>query len=411
MDARPLIAIFCNSFPPERGAAAQRMHHIAALLRDAGYRVEVVSSMPNYPQGRIFPGYRGRLQCFETVDGIYVQRCWLYPSNSGSAAPRAANLLSQVLSFRLFAFRRILKLRPALVIVSSPPLPMASAAVQYFSLAGVPVLLNISDLWPLSAKALGAASGSRVYRMLQNWEHRMYELASAVSGQSRAILVHVQASLARPKPQFLLRNLPAAGPTPQRGQVHGNELRIVYPGLLGHAQGLQALIAAIDWKGLDASLDIYGEGAEQAAVQDWIDAHPEQPVRLLQPIAAEELGERFAGYDAMLVPLVGEIPGAVPSKLFTAMHAGLPVLYSAGGEGAGIIRDYELGLVSAPGDYEALADSIRSFRRLDARAREALRTNLLRAGMQDFNREVQDGRFLSFVRQLIQSEQNLDAPI
>jgi glycosyltransferase involved in cell wall biosynthesis len=400
MDALPLIAIFCNSFPPERGAAAQRMHHIAMLLHGAGYRVEVVSSMPNYPQGRIFPDYRGSLQRADIIDGIAVQRCWIYPSNSGSTAPRAANLLSQMLSFRRLAFKRILKLRPALVIVSSPPLPMASAAVQFFSKAGVPVLLNISDLWPLSAKALGAASESRVYRLLQSWEHRMYDSAGVITGQSMAILEHVQAQLQTPKPQLLLRNLPApvSEEIPMQQSAPSDTLRIVYPGLLGHAQGLQALIAAIDWRVLNARLDIYGDGAEKAAIEAWIQANPLQPVRLLTPVSADELRQRFWDYNALLVPLISDIPGAVPSKLFTAIHAGLPVLYSAGGEGAAIVREYKLGLVNAPGDYSGLAASIRALQALSHSDRSTWRAALQTIAAREFNRDEQDQRLLQFIR-------------
>lgn len=403
MDAPPLIAIFCTSFPPERGAAAQRMHHIALLLRDAGYRVEVVSSLPNYPTGRISPGYRGRLQRHDTVDGIPVQRCWLYPSNSGAALPRAVNMLSQMVSFRVLAFQRIVTLTPALAIVSSPPLLMAAAAVQYFRRAGIPVLLNVSDLWPLSAKALGAASESWMYRLMLGRERRMYDEASAISGQSQAILDHVYQRLGVPKPVFLLRNLPKE-PVRHRSIREydpAQPLRIIYPGLLGHAQGLHTLIAAVDWRSLNAELLIYGEGAEQDSIERWILEHPDQPVRLQPPVSPDELQRRFEHQDTMLIPLISEIPGAVPSKLFTAMQAGLPVLYNAGGEGAAIVRKYGLGFVSSPGNYAGLAQSIRSMQQLGNEGRIKFRDALLHAAMHDFDREAQNKRFLAFVSELI----------
>lgn len=399
----PLIAIFCTSFPPEQGAAPQRMHHMAASLRDAGYRVEVVSSIPNYPKGRIFPGYRGVLSRSEHIDGTSVQRCWIYPSNSRSALPRALSLLTQALSFRMLAFRRILNLKPALVIVSSPPLPMAAAAVRYFRRAGIPVLLNVSDLWPLSARALGAASDSWVYRLLQRHEQAMYRRATAFSAQSESILAHISESGGASRPQLLLRNLPA--PAPQAAaerSVQGSPLRIIYPGLLGHAQGLHALIGAIDWKDLHVRLDLFGEGGESASIEDWIRSHPGHGVGLFAPVSHAALQQRLHDYDAVLVPLVRDIPGAVPSKLFTAGHAGLPVLYSAGGEGAGLVQEYRLGFVNAPGDYNGLAASIRSLLQLDAAARIAWSIEIRRAAQTHFNRERQDAAFLAFVRELLE---------
>lgn len=402
MDGRPLIAIFCNSFPPEGGAAANRIYRLARLLHDNGYQVEVVSSMPNYPNGRTLAGYRWSFSRHEEVDGIPVQRCWIYPSNSRKMIPRALNLLSQRISFRHLAFRRILDLKPALVIASSPPLPMASAAVSYFRKAGIPVLLNVSDLWPLSAKVLGAAGESPVYRYLQRLEHRMYREASAVSAQSQAILDHIATVSPGIRDRFLLRNLPTTAPTtplPAQPRCPG-PLRIVYPGLLGHAQGLSVLIRSVDWSLLQASLDVYGSGAETAAIRAWLGAHPQVPVRLHDPVPESRLRELLPGFDAMLIPLIDEIPGAVPSKLFTAIHSGLPMLYSAGGEGAGIVRDHGLGLVTPPGDYPALARALEQLAQMPAGEYALMREALSRAAATDFAHPEQDRRLLAFVGKL-----------
>src|ERR1044072_3209282 len=127
MDSGPLIAIFCNSFPPEGGGASARIYNLATLLRNNGYRVQVVSAMPNYPTGKIFAPYRGRLVVDEEIDGIKVKRVLLYPSNTASALSRGWILASFVLSIRTLALRHVRKMKPALVIVSSPPLPMAAA--------------------------------------------------------------------------------------------------------------------------------------------------------------------------------------------------------------------------------------------------------------------------------------------
>jgi glycosyltransferase involved in cell wall biosynthesis len=406
--SRPLIAIFCNSFPPEGGAASQRMAHLANLLLEAGYQVEVVSSMPNYPQGRIFNDYKYSLNRLEIIDGISVQRCWLYASNSRSAFPRALSLLSQRVAFRRLAFRRIRKLRPELVIVSSPPLPMASAAVSYFRKAGVPVLLNVSDLWPLSARALGAARENQVYGYLQKLEHRMYRQASAFSGQSQAILDHIAAVTESPRPAFLLRNLPPplTDAVPDAGIHTDRRLRIIYPGLLGHAQGISALITGLNWQLLPASLDIYGAGAEEPEIAHMLQQDPGLPVKLRQQVSETRLREILPEYDAVLVPLVSHIPGALPSKLYTALHAGLPVLYSGEGEAAELVTRHGLGIASPAGDYEALAGAIRELAARPAEARQALRTHILQTAQALFDRPTQDAALLAFTRALITKTEN-----
>src|SRR4051812_4792442 len=116
MDSGPLIAIFCNSFPPEGGGASVRIYNLALLLRNAGYRVQVIAGVPNYPTGKIFPNYHGKLAVDEEVDGIKVRRVWLSPSNTASALARGWSMASFVLSLKLLAFRRVRKMKPDLVI-------------------------------------------------------------------------------------------------------------------------------------------------------------------------------------------------------------------------------------------------------------------------------------------------------
>ena len=53
--------------------------------------------------------------------------------------------------------------------------------------------------------------------------------------------------------------------------------------------------------------------------------------------------------------------GAVPSKIFDLLPAGIPILFSGDGEGARIVQEFGFGLVSKYGDYAALADNIKRF--------------------------------------------------
>lgn len=209
MESGRLVAIFCNSFPPEGGGAANRIYNLTCLLRDAGYRVQVVCAMPNYPTGKIFPAYRRKLVVDEIVDGIDVRRVWLSPSNSDSVFARGWSMTSFVLSLKLFAFKRVGKMQPALVIVSSPPLPMAAAAVRFFRKRDCNVLLNVSDIWPLSANALGAMNKKGLYAQLEAAATRMYEGAAAITAQSDEILEHIRQHCSVMPPAFLYRNLPA----------------------------------------------------------------------------------------------------------------------------------------------------------------------------------------------------------
>ena len=91
------IGILTQYYPPEMGAPQARLSHLAGQFVRHGHEVVVLTAMPNYPRGRIFPGYRGFLRR-ETRDGVSVIRCWLYTAQSARLRPRLASYLSFVLS-------------------------------------------------------------------------------------------------------------------------------------------------------------------------------------------------------------------------------------------------------------------------------------------------------------------------
>ncbi len=403
MADRPLIAIFCSSFPPEGGGASNRIYNLAVLLRDAGYRVQVVSAMPNYPTGKIFPSYKGKLKLEEIVDGISVRRVWISPSNSASAMARSLSMASFILSLRVLAFGYVRKAKPALVIVSSPPLPMAAAAIRFFKKKGSKVLLNVSDIWPLSAHALGALKPSLLYRRLEKMATEMYCDADAITTQSGETLTHIEALLPNLPKALVYRNLPRnLGDTNSHyHRIPGQAIRIIYPGVLGHAQGLLSLCRTIDFGSLGACLEIYGAGAERESIQSFVAANPHCGISLFDPVSPEVLSEKLADATAVLVPLIAPINGALPSKLFTAMYAGKPVLYSGGGEGEQIVLEHDLGFVAAPGDCDKIAENIRRLVAMDDEALQEWSKRILATATQHFDKEIQDQQLLGFLSKII----------
>ena len=92
------LVILTQNFPPEIGAKSARLFELAKRLTSLGHEVRVITTMPNYPTGRTFQGYRGKVRMVENVEGIPVIRTWIYPSASARALPRLCSSLSFTLS-------------------------------------------------------------------------------------------------------------------------------------------------------------------------------------------------------------------------------------------------------------------------------------------------------------------------
>jgi len=395
----PRVTLICNSFPPETGGAPGRIYQLAKLLQENGYAVRVISAMPNYPLGAIFPAYRGRLVVNEEVEGIRVKRIIVYPSNSKKLFPRALSMLSHVLSLWLLAFPGMLFRRSDVAIVSSPPLLAAHTGLLLAKLTSKKVLLNVSDIWPLSAVEMGAISKGGHFRFLHWIEKRMYRLADGFMGQSEEIIRHIRQLSKKEKPAFLYRNLqPGLNANVLEVPATGSEKKIIYAGLLGHAQGVLHICQTVNFKALGARLFIYGNGPERKAIAALAAAHPEKGIVVCDTLTQAELSRQMHEFDAALIPLKYPIAGAVPSKLFMAIAHRLPVLFCAGGEGAEMVRAYGLGWVSEPGDKAGLSENISAMAAQDVAGQKALRERVGKAAMEKFDINRQGSAFLQFLR-------------
>ena len=86
--------ILTQYYPPEIGAPQIRLRTLARKLKLQGIDIEVLTAMPNYPAGKIFPEYSGKLRMSESIDGIRVRRTWVYAGTGRSPFVRLANYFS-----------------------------------------------------------------------------------------------------------------------------------------------------------------------------------------------------------------------------------------------------------------------------------------------------------------------------
>lgn len=359
------VNIVTNYFPPEIGAASNRIYNLAKGLKDIGYKVEVIAPLPNYPEGKIFNGYKGKFYTKEEVEGIIVRRFWVYPTVSKNFIIRFFGMVSFALTLWT-GLLHYLKRKPDIMIVQHSPLLVSfSAMILGKLLPGCKRILNVSDLWPLTAVELGAMTDSGLmYRVMERIEHFNYHHSHLILGQSGEILQHIKDRT--DKPLLLYRNISPEYSAQKINleKYHEGRPKIVYAGLLGVAQGIYNLCQHIDFKGMGVEFHIYGSGNEEEKIRTYIENNPNSNIIYHGSVPREELHEKLPGFHASVVPLTNRIYGALPSKIFELISFGVPVLFCGGGEGAEIIRDNKLGLTSDPGDFKKLEDNIQRLKNL-----------------------------------------------
>jgi glycosyltransferase involved in cell wall biosynthesis len=355
------ILIISNYYPPEKGAAANRIEQLALKLNQNKYNVSVICPLGNYPKGELFDEYKGKFSVTENRDGITVKRLWIYPSVSKNLLVRIISVLS--FSAMLF-FYLLFKKTPKKVVVQSPPLLLSFISVFVLSLKNKKIILNISDLWPMAAIELNALKkDSFSHKFSLFLERYIYKKATLILGQSNEIITHVH-TLFSDKKCYLYRNFPDHNVTVielsrSLGTEENQPVKIFYAGLLGIAQGVFELCQKIDLKGLNVELHIFGDGAEKTQIEGLISSEKEQRIFFHGMLERTELHQRLNSFDIALVPLKTRIYGSVPSKIFEYGSLGFPILYFGGGEGETIVIENNLGWVAAVGDYNDLNEKIK----------------------------------------------------
>lgn len=392
------ILIVSFYYSPELGAAPSRITNMAEGLRDYGADVEILTTMPNYPKGRIYDGYRKKISMNEYINGIKVFRYWSYATVSKNPVSRALSMLSFAAIIWLFAFKRKTIKSYDRVIIQSPPLPVANSAIRLFKkVYKRTTILNVSDLWPGSAVELGAMrEGSIIHRWFCNLEKYNYRYADALFGQSNTILEHIEGFPSSGK-RFLYRNLQRydVSIAPKR---RGRRLKIVYAGLLGVAQDLLGIIKNVDFASLGAELHLYGGGNQTEEIRDYINTV--EGIFYHGYVEKKEMARRLSENDVALIPLAVSIKGAVPSKIFDTVPTGLPILFCGGGEGASIVNDFKLGLVSPSGNYDLLSKNIELFISMSDDKYSTYSRNCLKVAMNEFNFDEQLSKAYRYLKDL-----------
>ena len=365
MAAQPRICILTQYFPPEMGAPQARLSELGERLIDRGWSVEALTAIPNYPTGRIFPGYAPLRPVVETIGRIKTIRVPLMPSQGGFTK-RIASYFSFVGAAMAWGPRMCQ--RPDLLFVESPPLFIGYAARYLAARWRCPFVFNVSDLWPDSAVDMGIVQPGVALTMARRLEVSLYKAAAGATGQSQTI-VDVIRERAGTTPVELITN----GVDPKRfgPQFADAEARaligpepgpvFIFAGLLGLAQGLDQIldVAAALPPELPGRFVIVGDGPVRRHLEERIAAERLTRVRLLPMQPRNRVPALLAACDIALITIGGRIHGMVPNKIYEAMASSLPILLVAHGEAVHRVESANAGICVEPRDKEALLAACR----------------------------------------------------
>lgn len=356
-------------YAPEEVSGAVLATELAEGLLARGHQVTFVTSAPSYPLGTVFQGYRNALLLREMLNGVRVIRIWSYISPSKS-------FWSRILNYGTFSLMALLgglaAGRVDVMMSASPPLPLGFSAWLVSRIRRVPWLLRVEDLYPETAVSAGVLQNRSVIRFFEWMETFIYKKAAHISLISESFRKKL---IAKGMPQHKLSVLPVWAdpsliqPLPKENtfrQAHGltGKFILLYSGNLGHTSALEDVIEAAGHlkDEADIAFVFVGEGVKKDALQRTAAQRGLGNVSFLPYQPREEYASMLAAADMSLVTLnAGASNTSLPSKTFNIMASARPILAvaDASSEVAHLVQDANCGVVVAPSQPAALAETIK----------------------------------------------------
>jgi glycosyltransferase involved in cell wall biosynthesis len=362
---------------------------VARGLASRGHEVTVVTGFPNYPEGRIYRGFRQSLRRKQSDGSVTVIRTPLWISHSVNPIGRLLNYFS----FALSSLAASLAIgRVDVIYVYATQMTPAIGPSLMRAVLGTPYVMHIQDLWPESVTGSSMVGEGRVSAVigavLTPWLKSLYRQASAtiaIAPTMASMLVSRGVPASRIRMVFNWANEQALGavdPHVQHAEtkpLRHPPVRVVYAGNLGDHQDLETVIRAakIIEPETALTLEIYGAGMASARLKALAEELDVRNLRFRGSVNADAMRTIYAESDFQLVTLRDRpiFRGTIPSKFQACLYNGTAVMTNVAGDVADLCVRESLGLTCEPGSVEAMAEMFRQASRTSAAERQQMAGN------------------------------------
>jgi len=364
---------------------------LAKELQNMGHTVKVLTGFPNYPYGKLYPGYKLALKKRENIDGVSVLRVFLYPSHDKSKIKRAINYITFSISAAVFGIKEF---RDCDVIIAyQDPLSYILPVFVFKNILRKRVVIDVQDIWPEALYATGMLKNNLLYKALEWICTFNYNLADAIAVISKGFKERLVRRGIKPEKISVIYNwcldeevfLNAKETDNLPGEDKAifekksdKELVFVFAGNIGKAQGLSSLIEAFDsLKPYPIKLVIIGDGVERQSLIEHAQKIKANNVFFIDRKPVGEIWKYLVKADALIVHLKKDsgLINTIPSKTQTYMAIGKPILMMQNGDAARLINDAGCGIVGEPENIEDIKKMIKIFMGLDETERKIMATN------------------------------------
>lgn len=394
-----------------------RINEVSKSLVEKGVQVDVLTGKPNYPEGKIFAGYRiGGCQR-EQYCGANISRVPLIPRGKNSSMRLALNYLSFIVSGLVFGpwLKRGRKY-DVIFVYGLSPLMLALPALFLGWLKKVPVVIWVQDLWPQSLSATGYVRNRLILWAVEQVVRFIYRHADLLLVQSRAFVEPVRA-LASGTPIKYYPNsvdgsfaVPATGKSPDVPGLEGG-FSVMFAGNIGAAQGVEVIVEAATLlkEHKDIQFVVLGDGScrqwmlQQVADRNLTNLH------LPGRFPVETMPGFMQKASALLVTLADReiFAATVPNKVQAYLAAGRPIIACLPGEGARLVVEAKAGVGVKAEDGKALAEAVLGLYKMSGSERDEMGRNGRAYFYEHYDHERLVDQLIDELRGVVQKKESI----
>lgn len=353
------ILFLTDNFPPEVNAPATRTYEHCTEWISKGAEITVITCAPNFPQGKVYPGYKNKLIQKTDMDGIKVIRVWTYMAPNRGFLKRILDYLS----FMISSFFAGLFIKTDVIIATSPQFFTAVSGSLLSFFKRKPWVMEVRDLWPDSIVGVEAVKQKSVLSFFYWLEKRLYRSADMIIPVTETFKLEIIKKKIDPAKIHVIKNgsnLESFKPLPKNNPLKtrlGLDDRFVvgYVGTHGMAHGLDFFVNfANELEPSNISFLFIGDGAKKQDIINLVRDRVIQNVVLIDPVPKSLIPEYLSIIDISLIPLrkAAIFTTVIPSKIFESAAMQIPILLGVDGESRSIIETYKAGLFFEPENKE-----------------------------------------------------------
>lgn len=336
-----------------------------------GYKVTVVTGIPNYPMGKTFKGYGLTKKRHETWNGVEIIRLPLIPRGSSS--------IGMVLNYLSFMISGViagkLKKIDADIVFSYEVSPMTQVltGISFAKRLHVPHFLYVQDLWPENVITVTGITNKFIINPINKMVDRIYKNIDEIFATSPSFVeaicnrnVPVDKSKVHYWPQYAEDFYQPCEKKTVPEIPDDDSFKVIFTGNIGTAQGLDILPKTAELlKNENVKFVIVGDGRYLSTLEREIeDCDVKEKFILIPRQPAQRIPELLCACDAAFISFQDNPlwTMTIPAKLQSYMACGMPIIAAAQGETRRIIEEADCGICCAIGDVNALADLIKTMR-------------------------------------------------